>query len=241
MVFAAHDGHHRVLRHRDYGLTVKEGRLWAKEISNDVQEVWFSEERGRRKDIKPYRSFDDKAKALRAVKEDFAWTSEARIVEDGEGIFASSIEEGLPLTFAPTEEKVGDDTQACEGVTFCQGTLEGDHLHAAQGFNIFRLKCAGCAFLSALAMEVREEAGSLTSIVAGMDQLPDDRVEGFARMKVLHAQYMFHIVVEGGILAIVQHRPVILIDSRGGRYHVTRRDDRDVDVFVLMDGSSIPP
>lgn len=66
-------------------------------------------------------------------------------------------------------------------------------------------------------MEVGEEAGSLTSGVAGMDQLPDDGVEGIARMKVLHAKDVFHVVVEGGILAIVQEGPMILID--GGCWH----------------------
>lgn len=131
VVFAPHGGHHRVLCHLDYGLAVKEGRLWAKEFPNDVQEAWFSGERGRCKDIEPDRGLDDEAKALGAAKENLVWTSEARIVEDGEGIIAGRIEKSLPLTLAPAEEKVGDDAEACEGITLCQGTLEGDHLHAA--------------------------------------------------------------------------------------------------------------
>lgn len=86
VVLAAHHGHHRVLRHWDYGFTVKKCTLIAKEVLDNGQETRLPDKSGRRKDVKPYRCFDDKAEALRTVKEDSAWTSPARIVKNREGI-----------------------------------------------------------------------------------------------------------------------------------------------------------
>lgn len=71
-----------------------------------------------------------------------------------------------------------------------------------------------------------------------MDQVPDDRVKGIAGMKVLHAKYMLHIVVEGGILAIVQQGPGILLNGRGMGQQVTGGDVGEV--FVLVNGRTIP-
>jgi hypothetical protein len=159
-------------------------------------------------------------------------------MENGEGICAGSIEKGLPLTFASTEEEVGDDTQACEGVALCQRTLEGDHLHAAQCLYVFWFDDAESVFLCALAVEVREEAGSLTSVVAGVDQLPNDRVEGIACVKVLGTKYMLHVVVKGSVLASVQLRQGVLIDRRVEGQQVGRRDG--IHVFFFVDGSTIP-
>lgn len=239
VVLAAHDGHHRVLCHWGYGLSVEKGGPWGKEITDDLQKAWFSEEGGRGKDVEPHRRFDDEAKALGATEEDFSWTTEARVVEDGEGICAGGIEEGLPLAFAATEEEVGDDAQASQSVTLGQGTLEGDHLHAAQSLYIFGLNDGDPVGLCALAVEVGEETGGLTGIIAGVDQPPYDGVEGLAGVKVLPAEDVFHIIVEGSVLAIIEQGPLELIEGGSGRHHETRRDD--IEVFFLVNGSSIPP